>query len=250
MGNINNQMQKIISFTSKIVGAVNSKSVGCNLPVNSVLSVLGVDSELSFNSLSDSINSIQQLKGAVAQGANMVNCAWTLMTTSQGLDFLGQLAAGALGAVSSVVEQIWDAIAVQIHAAVSQVVGTFLNLVDAFQSLITSVLLLADSILNFFGSLSEFANLTFKLKLEQKECADFYASIAACLLNKYLGPYLDEFTNKVVTQVNELGGDFNALLYQELQDVNIFSSYAKQQAFLLKKASLQINGLTPTNLLG
>ena len=250
MGNINNQMQKIISFTSNLIGAVNYKSIGCNVPVDNFLTILGVDNALEFGSLQETKTSIQQIKGAIAQGANMVNCAWTLMTTSQGLDFLSQIATGALGAISSVIDQIWDAVAVQIHAAINQVVGTFLNLVQAFQSLITSVLLLADAIVNFFSSLSQFADMTFKLKLEQKQCADFYASIAACLLNKYLGPYLDEFTNKVISQVNDLGGQFNALLYQELQDVNTFSSYAKQEAFLLKKASLQINGLTPRNLLG
>lgn len=248
MANLTNQMQKIVNYTSKIIGAINYKSVGCNIPVNSYLTVLGVDDELSFNSLSESIHSIQQIKGAIAQGANMVKCAWAIAKNPT--QFLDQMINGVAGAMGSVIDQIWNAISYQIYGAVNQVVTTFLNVVNAFQSLITSVLLLGDAIKNFFIGLAEFAEMTFKLQLEQKECIDFYASIAACLLNKYLGPYLDEFTQKVTNKIHEYGNDFNALLYDELQDTNILASYAKQQAFLLKKASLQINGLTPKNLLG
>jgi len=77
-----------------------------------------------------------------------------------------------------------------------------------------------------------------------------YAAIAGCLLNKFLGPYIEEFTDKVVGKINEVGNNFNNALYEGLQDVNTFSSYANQESFLLKKASLQIKGLTKENLLG
>jgi hypothetical protein len=147
-------MQKIVNFTSKVIGAVNYRSLGCNIPVNSVMTVLGIDNELSFASLSDTLNSIQEIKGAIAQGYNMANCAWTLTDKNNALGFLEQLANGVLGAIGSVIDEIWNAISIQIYTAIGQVVGTFLNLVEAFQSLITSILLLADSILNFFTSLA------------------------------------------------------------------------------------------------
>jgi hypothetical protein len=76
-----------------------------------------------------------------------------------------------------------------------------------------------------------------------------YAAIAGCLLNKFLGPYIEEFTSKVVGKINEVGNDFNDKLYDELQDANVFASYANREAFLLKKASIQMSGLTKENIL-
>ena len=247
---INSQMQKIMSFSSKIVGAINFKSIGCNIPSNKVMQALGIEGDLSFNSLSDIMYSLQELKQGAATGFNAAMCAYTIGTSwAETSTFLGQLMDGVVGAISSVVDQIWDAVACQITGLVNQAIGTFLNLIDAFQSLITSVLLLADSIKNFVIGLGELANIKWETSLKEEQCRNFYASIAACFLNKYLGPYLDQFTNKVTSAINEAGANINDFLYEELQDVNIFSSYAKQEAFLMKKASLQINGLTPSNLL-
>jgi hypothetical protein len=55
-------MQKIMSFSSKIVGAINFKSIGCNIPSNKVMQALGIEGDLSFNSLSDIMYSLQELK--------------------------------------------------------------------------------------------------------------------------------------------------------------------------------------------
>ena len=76
-----------------------------------------------------------------------------------------------------------------------------------------------------------------------------YAAIAGCLLNKYLGTYLEDLTSKIVGKINEVGNNFNDALYDSLSDVNTFTSYTKQESFLLKKASIQIKGLTKENLL-
>lgn len=248
---INSQMQKIVNFSSKIVGALNYKSVGINIPSNNFFKALGIQGDLSFNSLTDVMYSLQELKQGAATGYNMFVCAYTIGTSwSQFSSFLGQLMDGVVGAMSSCVDQIWDAIACQITGVITQVVNSFLNIIDAFQSLITSVVLLMDSIKNFVLGLGELAHMKWETSLKQEQCRNFFASIAACFLNKYLGPYLDQFTNKAVEEINKVGGDINNLLYEELQDVNVFASYAKKEAFLMKKASLQINGLTPSNLLG
>ena len=54
-----------------------------------------------------------------------------------------------------------------------------------------------------------------------------FASIMACFLNKYLGKYLDDFAEKAVGEINKIGNIMNDKLYDELQDINTFSSYAK-----------------------
>ena len=43
--------------------------------------------------------------------------------------------------------------------------------------------------------------------------------------------------------INEGGSAFNDFLYAELSDVHTFAAYANQEAFLLEKAKIQINGL-------
>jgi hypothetical protein len=118
-----------------------------------------------------------------------------------------------MGAMSSIVNQIWDAVATQIAAAAGMIIGTALNLIKSLQSLITSALLLLDSIVTFFTSLKDWAKLRFQLAMEESECANFMSAIAACLLNKYLGPYLDEFTDSIVGKINEFGNNFNEALY-------------------------------------
>jgi hypothetical protein len=96
---------------------------------------------------------------------------------------------------------------------------------------------------------TDWADWKFQLNIEKEACMDMYAAIAGCLLNKYLGPYLEEFTDKVVGKINEVGNNFNDALYDSLSDVNTFTSYANQESFLLKKASIQLKGLTKENLL-
>lgn len=155
-----------------------------------------------------------------------------------------------MGAVGSVIDEIYDAISYQISNAVNQVVGSILAVVDALGSLVSSIVSLWEAIVDTVSSWADWSNLKLELELQQENCKDMFASIAACLLNKFLGSYLDEFTEKVVGKINEVGSDFNDKLYDELQDANAFASYAKQEAFLLKKASIQIKGLSKENLLG
>lgn len=252
MASFINEMQKIVSFTSKLVGAVNSNAIGANIPTNTIMQALGIEDDLSFNSVADTIESLNELKDTAVYGINMARCAIVMATNEKGQtgNFLAAMEQSLVGAIASVVNQIWDAVAIQVSNAVGQIIGTFLNIVKSLQSLLTSVLLLFDSIKNFIVGLADFAKLRFELLLKQEQCASFLSSIAACLLNKYLGPYLDQFTNSVVGKINEFGNNFNEALYEGLQDANVFASYAQQEAFLMKKASLQINGLTPTALFG
>lgn len=242
-------MQKIVNFTSKIVGAVNSKSIGCNIPTNSFMQALGIEDDLSFGSMSDIVTSIGEIKDAAATVGTMVKCSAVVFSDwNEFSGLMSQLIDGALGAIGSVVDEIWDAVACQIMGLANQVIGAFLSIVQAFQQLITSVLLLADAIKNFCLGLTDLANFKFELGIKQSQCRNFFASIAACLLDKFLGPYLDEFSEKVTDAINKGGNELNEALYQELQDVRVFSSYAEQQSFLMKKASMQINGLTPASI--
>lgn len=242
-------MKKVTSFTRKLGNITSGSQLGTNIPTNSVMRALGVDEPLELDSPEDIANTIRELKEGVANAATLAYCAYNLFTTKQGLEFLDRLALGFEQAIASILDQVIDAIATQISMAAQQVIGAFTSLLDALANLVQSVILIADSLIYLWNNWTDWSNWRFQMNIEKEACVDMYASIAGCLLNKYLGPYLEDFTDKVVGKINEVGNNFNEALYDSLSDVNTFSSYANQEAFLLRKASIQLKGLTKENLL-
>jgi hypothetical protein len=57
--------------------------------------------------------------------------------------------------------------------------------------LVTSVLILAEGILGVFNSWLDWSDLQIELEIERQNCKDVLSSIAACYLNKLLGPYIE-----------------------------------------------------------
>lgn len=243
-------MGKITSYTNKLLNNITSGSqLGTNIPTNSVMRALGVDGPLSLGSVQDISNTIKELHQGISNAATMAYCAYNLFTIDGGLEFLDRLAMGVSGAITSILDQVIDAVATQISMAAQQVIGAFTSLLGALANLVQSVILIADVLIDLWNNWTDWSNWVFQLNIEKEACMDMYAAIAGCLLNKYLGPYLEDFTDKVVGKINEVGNNFNDALYDSLSDVNTFSSYANQEAFLLKKASIQLRGLTKENLL-
>jgi len=162
---------------------------------------------------------------------------------------MGQLAMGVMGAVAAVADEIMDAIYVQISNAVNQIFDVFNSLIDVFFNLWSVIAQIYESIKSFFKNIADIGKLQLKSCLSEENCKDMYAAIGACLLNKFLGPYLEEFKDKAVKEINKGGAKLNELVYEELYDVRTFTAYANQELFLLKKANYQIQGLSKTNLL-
>lgn len=243
-------MSSMVKYTNQIVGFTSASSTHANISTNSFMRVMGIEEDLSFGSISDIRESISELNQGIATAATLAYCAYTLATSKQGLDFLDQMVQGAAGVIADIADQIIDAVAHQVAMAARQIVGTVLNIVDAFQNLISSVMLLADITKDMIKSWTDWSNIRIDLDIDEENCKDIYAAIAGCMLNKLLGPYIEEFTSKIVGKINEVGNNFNDVLYENLQDANVMASFARQESFLLNKASLQIRGLTKENLLG
>lgn len=241
-------MKKVTGFTNKLLNITRGSQLGTNIPSTSITRALGIDGD-SVGSIESLTNTIRDLKDGITNAATLSYCAYNLASIDQGLAFIEKLALGLDSAIESILDQIIDSIATQISNAAQQLIGAFVSLVDALANLVSSVLLIADSLVDLWNNWSDWSNWKFQWNLEKEACLDMYSSIAGCLLNKFLGSYLDDFTDKVVGKINEVGNNFNNALYDSLQDVNTFSSYANQEAFLLKKASIQIKGLTKENLL-
>lgn len=248
---LSSSMGKVVGYTNKIIGAMNPQSSGANVSVGSWGKYVGLQ-DLSFNSLSDTRQSIQEIRGAISQGVTTVMCLKYLVwdNPAELLNFLDQLATGVAGAVGSVIDQIYDAITYQITCAVNQIAGSVMAFIDAIGSLISSIVNLFEVICDTVKSWFDWSNLKLEMELKQENCKDMFAAMIACFLNKYLGKYLDEFAEKAVEKINEGGQKLNDSIYESLQDINTFSSYAKQESFLLKKASIQIKGLSKESLLG
>lgn len=242
-------MRKITSWTNKIVNITSGSQSGTNLPTNAVTRALGLGEELGIGSLEEIKDTISQISSGIKKGYTMVRCAVDMFSADAGLDFLYKLASGLDNAIQEVIDEIFDAVSTQVSIAAQQVIGAITSFIDAIANLINSILLIAEALKELWDSWTTWADWHIDWEYNKDACADMYASIAACLLNKLLGPYLDKFTEKVTGKINEIGNDFNNKLYDELQDVNTFSSYANQESFLLKKASIQMKGLTKENLL-
>ena len=242
-------MKKITNWTNKIVNITSGSQSGTNLPTNAVTRALGLGEELGIGSLEEIKDTILQISSGIKKGYTMVNCAIDLFSIDAGLEFLYKLARGLDNAIQEVIDEFFDAVATQVSLAAQQVIGAITSFIDAIANLINSVLLIAEALKELWDSWTTWSDWHFDWEYNKDACVEMYSSIAACLLNKLLGPYLDKFTEKVTGKINEIGNDFNNKLYDELQDVNTFSSYANQESFLLKKASIQMKGLTKENLL-
>lgn len=243
-------MAKITSFTSKLT-SITPNNLHANIPSNSLTRALGIDGD-NISSISDLKNTISDLKQGVASAASLAYCSVVLFADGgkTALGVLQNLATGAAAIVTDIWKQISEAVAAQIGMAVSQIIGTITNLISALQNLVVSVMLLAQGIASMIKSWLDWSQWDWELEIEKENCKDMLSAIAACYLNKILGPYIEQFTDKIVGKINQVGNNFNDMLFDAFQDTNMFSSYANQQAFLLQKASLQIKGLTKQNLLG
>lgn len=256
-------IQDVLKVTQKISSLANGNfHTGANIPTGKLGRILGMDENISLNSVSDLRNALTQIRQGVATASTMLYCAYVMTLKGAGSGTWGQnlkqqwggfamnLVSGAAGVMMDVYKQISEAVAAQIGMAIGQIVGVVTNLVTAFSNMISSIILLVGSIQELIKNWTSFADWIWEVEIEAENCKDMLSAIAACYLNKLLGPYIEQFTSKIVGKINEAGNNLNEMLFQEFQDVNMLSSYVNQQAFLLEKASLQIKGLTKQNLLG
>lgn len=258
---LTSSLSKISGFITKATGTVTSitkgTGTGTNLPTNAVMQALGMGESLGFGSIAEIKNSIESIAGGIATGINMIQCAWDLLSIDNALAFLEQLAMGVVGAVTAVVDQVVGAVVGQVTAAISAVVGSILGIIDAIKNMINSIMLIVDALIALWDSWTNWGDWKFQLDIQSQSCEDMFSSIAGCLMNQLLGSKFDKilgkitgFGDKITNKINDIGGKVNSAIYEELQDVNTFTSFANQESFLLKKASLQIRGLTKENLLG
>lgn len=82
-------LNKITSFTNKLIGVDNTMASGANVSVSSWGRVMGIN-DLSFNSLTDTKKSISDIKGILTQTVTTAACLKYMLwdNPSEMLDFL------------------------------------------------------------------------------------------------------------------------------------------------------------------
>lgn len=242
-------LKKIIDYTARFNQYTNPKNIiNITMPDHILYSIFGFEDNEGETTTKSLAATIKDVGGDIMTGANIIRCA-SIMSLGDWGDFLGQLGMGVSGAIMAVLDPIVTAISIQLSNAVSQIASTVLNIVSALYDLWTQIGLIITALGELWDNWTTNWNLKFQWELDAKNCKDMFAAIGACFLNKFLGPYLTEFKEKAVREINNYGNDFNQMLYEEMKDINTFASYASQEAFLLQKAQLQMKGLTKENLL-
>jgi hypothetical protein len=163
---LNSGMAKIIGYTNKMMGFTSVWSTHANVPSSSFMRVMGIEGDLSFNSVSDLRNSISQLRSGAALGINAIRCGWELLGP-QGLQFLGQLIEGVGGVIGTIADEIMDAVSIQVSMAAQQIIGCVTSVVDALLNLVSSVLLLTDIINDMIDSWTDWSDFNFDLYLKE-----------------------------------------------------------------------------------
>jgi hypothetical protein len=230
-------ISKISSFIGKASSTVTSitkgTGTGTNIPTNSVMKALGMGDSLGFGSIAEIKNSIENIAGGIATGINLIKCAWDLLSIDTALAFLEQLAMGVVGAVTAVIDQVVGAVVGQVTAAISSVIGAVLGVINAIKNMINSILLIVDALIDLWENWTNWGDLKWQLDIESQSCEDMFSSIAGCLLNQLLGNKFDKllgkitgFGDKITGKINDFGGRINSAIYEEMQDVNTFTSFA------------------------
>jgi hypothetical protein len=99
------------------------------------------------------------------------------------------------------------------------------------------------SIKNMFDDAFKIGELDFEAFMSEEDCQYMFASMAACMLNKFLGNKLQSFEQKISGKITEAGSKLNSAIASELTDVNSLSSYLEREKFMMEKAAKQINGI-------
>lgn len=160
------------------------------------------------------------------------------------LGTLDVLAGNIVAAATEIASRLASQVMGQLNQAISQVTGSITGLINNALGFLGSIIDLADAIKNFVNNLFSLGSSDFDLFLSDEECEYMFATMAACMLNKFLGSKLQRFEQKISGKITEAGIKLNSAIASELADVNSLSSYVEREKFMMEKATKQINGLS------
>lgn len=197
-----------------------------------------VNSSLSEKAwkLRGKINEVQKI-GTIAY------CAFDVLTDPMAfMNVLAMLMENLGNSIANLVSTVLEAAVIQITSALTNVISSVGNLITSVLKLIVSIAKLAKA----FGDVKrnwfiEGANNA-KDEKTTEYCEQLIATILACLLNQLLGDPIEKLKNKLVSRINEVGGNINSAIQYYLEDVDVLNNFIEREAGYVGTAAAQVQG--------
>lgn len=235
-------MASIFSALTRSITGKGSGFMDIKLPG---FSIVGGLETRAMGSLGEIVSSVTSSAQNLLQVSKMAYCAGKMLTSpGMLLNTLDVLAGNLLGAVTDIASRLANIVSGQINQALSQINGAIIGLVNNTLGFLGSIVELADSIKDFFDNLSDVGTGDWEFFLSEEDCEYMFATLAACMLNKFLGSKLQSLEQKLSGSIIEAGSKLNSKIAESLADVNSVSSYIERERFMMEKATKQINGIS------
>lgn len=232
------------SVFSALTNAITGKGKGffdIKIPNFSISNGLESDSVKSIGELASSVlGSAQNL----IQAGKMAYCIGLMIANPDMLlGILDNIANNLLAVAVDIADRLASQVKGQITQALSQITGSITGLVNNALGFLGSIIDVIEAVKNMFDDAFKIGELDFEAFMSEEDCQYMFASMAACMLNKFLGNKLQSFEQKISGKITEAGSKLNSAIASELTDVNSLSSYLEREKFMMEKAAKQINGI-------
>lgn len=231
----------MFSSLTKAISGGGKGVFDVKLPSFSISKGIQVSSVSSLGDLAASVTSSAQ---NLIQGGKMIYCIGKMIASpGMFLNALNILGNNVLAAATAIASRLANQVRGQLNLALSQITGSITNLITNALGFLGSIIDLADSIKNFVKNLLNLGVGDFDEFVSDEECEYMFATMAACMLNKFLGDKLQKFEKEISGKISEAGDELNSAISDNLADVNSLSSYIEREKFMMEKATKQINGI-------
>jgi hypothetical protein len=235
-------VSKIFSALTNAISGGGKGFFDIKLPGFSLTGGFETSSISSLGELAVSVTSSAQ---NLIQAGKMAYCVGKMLTNpGMLLGTLDILANNLLAAATEIASRLASQVMGQLNQALSQITGSITGLINNALGFLGSIIDLAESIKNFVDNLLNLGVSDWELFMSDEECEYMFATMAACMLNKFLGNKLQEFEQKISGKITEAGDKLNSAISSNLADVNSLSSYIEREKFMMEKATKQINGVS------
>lgn len=205
---------------------------------------IGVEMDEGLN-LAGLVNSVNESVANVTYAGKVGVCAiGTLLNPASALNVITSVFDSIASVAADVMETITDAIAGQIEAILYDTIGSVFTVLEAVLSLLQSIVSIFNTIGKIVSQFTKIGELNLKDLYDQQACEGILASIAACYLNKLIGPKIDEFEEEALRSVREVGSDLHERIAKNFDDIDEVRYYMNQETKMLNKANTQLKGLT------
>lgn len=247
-------MANLISSACNIITGKTQKSSWCRHPgiapanegdkfqINDLESL----GKIAVNIALNAANVVQAARTVYCTGMVIKNPMMLLNTVELMAAGAGSIALDMAERMAALVKNQLTGALSQINAVFSTLTDNALGYIEGLRTFLNSVKNLVQSFTNFVDNIRVGADLEYDEFCTKEDCEFMFAMMAACLLSKLIGNKLQEFEQKVSTEIINNGSDLNKALADGMKDISNFSGYLEREKFMMEKAAKQMDGLHRT----